>query len=89
MPIDIRMTYEDGETFFEEWDGQSRTQVLEYQSDQRITKVEIDPDHKIFIDKDFINNSRTLEPEGKGIAKTTRTFFTWLQNLLTSVSLLV
>ena len=89
VPVDIRMTYESGETILEKWDGQSRTQVYEYQGNGRIIKAEVDPDRKIFIDKDFINNSRTLEPEGKGIAKTTRTFFTWLQNLLTSVSLLV
>ncbi|MGK0363696.1 MAG: hypothetical protein ACI85O_000749 [Saprospiraceae bacterium] len=89
VPIEIQMTYENGETILEKWDGQSRIKVFEYQSNEKIIKAEIDPERKIFIDKNFINNSRTLQPEGKGIAKTTRTFFTWLQNLLTSVSLLV
>lgn len=89
VPVEVRITYENGKTILEKWDGQSRVQVFEYQSSEKIIKAEIDPERKIYIDQDFINNSRTLEPEGKGIAKTTRTFFTWLQHLLTSVSLLV
>jgi len=89
IPIDVAISYESGKTILEKWDGQDRVQVFEYESDEKIIKVEIDPERKIFIDKDFINNSRTLQPTGDGIAKTTRTFFTWLQNLLTSVSLFV
>ncbi len=89
VPVEVLLTYESGKTILEKWDGQSRVQVFEYQSNEKIVKAEIDPERKIFIDKDFINNSYTNQPEGQGIAKTTRTFFTWLQNLLTSVSLLV
>lgn len=89
VPVEIQVIYEDNSIIFEKWDGMGRTKVLDYQDIKKIVSVEIDPERKIYIDQNFLNNSHTLQPENQGIAKTSRTFFTWLQNILASVSLFV
>lgn len=89
VPVEILMTYEDDTKILEKWDGKDRVKVFEYHDDKRIVRAEIDPLRKIYIDKDFINNSRTHQPQGQGIAKTTRTFFVWLQQILSTAAMLV
>jgi hypothetical protein len=36
----------------------------EYQKKAKVESVEVDPDHKIYLDRNNFNNSRTAEPNG-------------------------
>jgi len=45
------------------WDGQSRSHTIEIQSESQVISAEIDPNKKIYIDKNFINNSYVLEQD--------------------------
>jgi len=69
MPIDVEITFRDSknnvEKVREHWDGQARWMRFAYQKKAKVVSAEIDPDHKILIDRNSFNNSRTAEPNGK------------------------
>lgn len=90
VPVEILLTFEDGSTLLKNWDGQDRVKVFKIPTETPIMSAEIDPERKIYIDQDFINNSRRIvKDDCAGIGKTSRTFFTWLQNIFTGISLFV
>src|SRR5580658_6596307 len=72
MPVDVEIKFENGETIREHWDGVSRwTRLGPYEKKTKITSTEIDPDHKILIDRNDFNNSYTAEANGKPAVKVT------------------
>ena len=89
IPVEIEVTFTDGSVKTEKWNGKERVKIFKYPHKMQIKSAEIDPARKIYIDQNFINNSRTEQPENAGTAKTTRTFTVWLQNFLAGLSCLV
>ncbi|HLW84489.1 MAG TPA: M1 family metallopeptidase [Candidatus Sulfotelmatobacter sp.] len=65
MPVELEVKFTKGEKVREHWDGQSRWVKFQYEKKAKIESAEIDPDHKILIDRDNFNNSRTAEPDPK------------------------
>jgi hypothetical protein len=60
FPVDVAIKFDNGETVRESWDGRDRW--IRYTYDRkgaRVTSAEVDPDHKIWLDRDRYNNSRT------------------------------
>jgi Peptidase family M1 domain len=70
MPVDVEIKFENGEKLREHWDGVSRWIMLgPYEKKTKIASAEIDPDHKIQIDRNDFNNSYTAEANGKPARK--------------------
>jgi hypothetical protein len=70
MPVDVEIKFDDGEKIREHWDGVSRwTRLGPYEKKTKIASAEIDPDHKVQIDRNDFNNSYTAEPNGKPARK--------------------
>jgi aminopeptidase N len=70
MPVEVEIKFDNGETIREHWDGVSRwTRVGPYEKKAKIASAEIDPDHKIHIDRNDFNNSYTAEANGKPARK--------------------
>ena len=69
MPVDVMVKFKNGETAREHWDGQTRWTRFGYQKKTKVESVEIDPDHKIHIDRDNFNNSFVVEPNPKATRK--------------------
>ena len=63
LPVEIEVTFQDGTNSMYKWDGQSRSHTIEIQSESQVISAEIDPNKKIYIDKNFINNSYVLEQD--------------------------
>jgi hypothetical protein len=64
FPVDVAIKFDNGETVRERWDGRDRW--IRYTYDRkgaRVTSAEVDPDHKVWLDRDRYNNSRTDEPD--------------------------
>jgi hypothetical protein len=78
MPVEVEIVFDNGEKIREHWDGQSRWTRLGYQRKGKVVSAEIDPDHKILIDRNIFNDSRTDEANGKPAQKITNywTFIT-------------
>jgi hypothetical protein len=70
MPVDVEINFENGETVREHWDGVTRwTRLGPYEKKTKIASAEIDPVHKIQIDRNDFNNSYTAEANGKPVRK--------------------
>ncbi len=89
IPVELLVTFEDGTTLTENWDGQERSKTFHYEGDKKISSAIIDPLRKIYLDKNFTNNSYTITPQKTGIRKYAIQLMTWLQNSMQSVSIFI
>ncbi len=71
MPVELEITFSDGEKVHEHWDGVSRWTKFTYEKKAEVASAEIDPDHKIHIDRNDFNNSYTVKAHGKPARKLT------------------
>src|SRR5271165_2491228 len=69
MPVDVEINFDDGEKVREHWDGVSRWTRFTYEKKAKVESAEIDPDHKIQIDRTDFNNSYTEEANPKPARK--------------------
>ncbi len=84
-PVDAEVQFENGEKLREHWDGRDRWVRYTYEKKSKVAAVVLDPDHKIHIDRDNFNNSKTAEPNGAPARKLANywTFATqWLAQVL-------
>ncbi len=61
IPVEVRMSFEDGSQRLEEWDGEAPSFRFSCNENSKLVSAEIDPDRKIYIDKNFINNSYSIK----------------------------
>jgi hypothetical protein len=57
FPVAAEIKFENGETIREEWDGRDRWKRFVYLKKAQVLSVEIDPDHQVMMDRNFLNNS--------------------------------
>ncbi len=70
------------------WDGKAAWTKLSEDYTSRLAKAEVDPDHKVELDANWANNSRTVKPDLRpGIKWFSHILFA-LQGLLSLISLL-
>ncbi len=65
FPVELEVKFSNGEKVREHWDGQSRWVKFQYEKKAKVESAEIDPDHKILIDRNNFNNSLTAEENAK------------------------
>jgi len=82
LPVDIRITFKNGEVINEKWDGAYRWVKYEYTRRSEVKQVEVDPGHKLALDVNFTNNSWTSEPDLSVVFKWSSTLLFWIQNVL-------
>jgi len=87
LPVEVLVHFEDGSTILEKWDGKARSTRFEYTGSKAVTCAEVDPERKNYIDKNFINNSLTVETQKKGVHKYLTQFISWLQHAMLSMSM--
>jgi hypothetical protein len=69
MPVEVEIKFDNGDKVREHWDGASRWTKFTYDKKAKVESAEIDPDHKIQIDRNNFNNSYTAEANGKPTRK--------------------
>ncbi|MCB9265990.1 MAG: M1 family metallopeptidase [Lewinellaceae bacterium] len=89
FPVEVRVIFEDGKTVAEHWDGKARSKAFVYEGPAKVVAAEVDPERKIYLDKNFMNNSLTLQPPKKGLRRYAVRFLLWMQQVMQSVSVLV
>ncbi len=89
LPQEILVKFDDGSNVLEVWDGMSKTKEFNYKGTRKIVSVEIDPERKIWMDKNFLNNSRSVKPQKTGVRKYVIQFMFWIQNAMETLNLLV
>jgi hypothetical protein len=89
MPVDILVSFADGQQVRDRWDGRDRWKAWRWERPARAVAAQVDPERVLLLDVNSTNNSWTLRPEaGRAARKWTSAWFVWLQDaLLTWASL--
>jgi hypothetical protein len=89
MPVDVAIVFDDGRRIMEYWDGADRSKDFTYTGHARIMSAEIDPDRKICLDLNYINNSMSVKPQKTGLRYYTSRTLSHVQHFMETLSLLM
>jgi Peptidase family M1 domain len=89
MPVDVLVSFADGQRVRERWDGRDRWKLYRWERAARAATAQVDPDRVLLIDVNFTNNTSAIEPDrARAARKWTAIWVVWLQDaLLTWASL--
>jgi Peptidase family M1 domain len=87
LPEEVLVHFDNGDQILETWDGKSRYKDFTYTGNRQVDWVKIDPEYKIRMDINYINNSMTADPDRKPLRRYTNKFISFLQFLISFVSL--
>jgi hypothetical protein len=82
LPVDLLVSFEDGTEARERWEGRESAAEFSYAGPSRVRWAKVDPDGKIMLDMNRINNSVTTEPSSVPFWKYFVKALFWLQNLI-------
>jgi hypothetical protein len=83
FPVDVQVTYENGQQSHWTWDGRDRWKQFQADGASRAVRVEIDPRRVLALDVNRTNNSAALDPAGPRAAhKWSLAWLVWLQDHL-------
>jgi hypothetical protein len=90
FPIDVRVTFDDGERVTEHWDGTDRWKLYSYLRGASAVSAVVDPEHVLLLDVNYTNNSKTRQPStSRASTKWSLKWMVWLQDCLLSWAALV
>jgi hypothetical protein len=87
LPVEILIHFENGKEISETWDGRSRYIDFSYPTNHRILWAKIDPEYKITIDVNYINNSLTIHPDKVPVRRITNKLISFMQFFISFISL--
>lgn len=87
FPVDVLVHFENGEEKLEKWGGQERAFDFQYETNHKIDWVKIDPEQKLYLDINFLNNSLRTQPQKKTVWKYVTEFMVKVQNALQAISI--
>jgi hypothetical protein len=82
MPVEVLVRFRDGREVREEWDGVAPTKRFTYRKSSEAAWASIDPDRRLLIDTNRLNNSKGSEAPQSVVWKYAAKFLFWIQNLL-------
>ncbi len=85
FPVDVVVKFDDGSTATEHWDGQERWTRFQYDRKAKVVSAEIDPQNQVTMDRNFFNNSYTLDADARATHKMRNIFVfasEWVSQLL-------
>jgi hypothetical protein len=88
FPVTVEIKFSNGETRREHWDGRERWVRFMYDKPARLESAEIDPDHQVYLDSNFFNNSRTAKSDSTASKKISNYWLfvsQWIGQMLASV----
>jgi len=84
-PVEVEIKFDNGETLREQWDGKDRWVRYTYEKKAKIVSATVDPGRKVWLDRDFFNNSKTDKANAaatRKLANIWRFLTQMLENLL-------
>jgi hypothetical protein len=86
FPQEILILFADGQEVRETWDGRERWKRFEYVKPVKLKSACIDPEHKIPLDENQMNNSRVLDPDTTPVLRHALGVTSLFQKILTLLS---
>lgn len=87
LPVEVLIHFNNGDEINENWDGRSRFKDFEYSGTRKIEWVKIDPDFKISMDINYINNSITENPDMLPVRRLSNRLLSFLEFFISIFSL--
>ena len=82
LPVTIALTFESGRVDRIDWDGVERWKKLTRVTPDRLVRAEVDPDHRLWLDANWTNNSRRTVPDRTAVATWSARVLFWVQQLV-------
>jgi hypothetical protein len=90
FPVDVLVTFANGEQARRKWDGRGRWQTFTFDRPVKAVSAQVDPERVLLLDTYFTNNSKTIEPATDAAStKWSLRWMIWLQDLLMNAAFLV
>ena len=90
FPVEVLVTFENGDRVTERWDGRERWTMYVYERPAQALHAQVDPNRVLLLDVSPTNNSRTLRPQGRRAAtKWSAKWLVWLEDYLLTWAALV
>ena len=83
FPVDVLVTFENGEEIRWRWDGRDTWKLFEVEKDTRAVSVQVDPERVLLLDLNYTNNSMSRAPRTADASrKWSLAWLIWLQDQL-------
>jgi hypothetical protein len=82
MPVEVAIGFADGSETAEWWDGRDRWRRFESMGTQPVEYAIVDPNGKLPLDVDLLNNSRMRSSGTRGVIRLAGRWGFWFQNLM-------
>ncbi len=82
FPVELALKYEGKPVERLQWDGRERWKRFQFERPERLEWAEVDPDRKVTLDANWLNNGRRIEADARNTARWSATWVFLLQNLL-------
>lgn len=90
FPVDVLVTFSNGEQARESWDGRSRWRAFTFDRPVKAVSAQVDPERVLLLDTNYTNNSKVMEPATEAAAtKWSLRWMVWLQDLLMTYAFFV
>lgn len=89
MPVDLRLSLDDGRSIDTVWAGRDRWQAFTFHSGAPPSYAVLDPENKIPIDTDYANNSLRVDSYLAPVIKWAGRILNYFQNMLLNVGVIV
>lgn len=87
LPVETLVHFDNGDEVREFWDGKSRYKDFTYTGKNKISWVKIDPEYKITMDINYLNNSKTVKPDQIPVKRMTNKLIIFLEFLVSMGSI--
>lgn len=87
LPVEVLVGFDNGEEILEKWDGKDRYKDFTYTGYRQVRWVKIDPEFKITMDVNYINNSMTKKPDRAPLHRISYRLLSFLQFYLSFILL--
>jgi hypothetical protein len=82
MPVDVVVVFDDHSEMRQTWDGEARWHRIEVTSTEKASHAIVDPEMKLPLDADRLNNSRLRSAGTRGVVRLAGRSGVWMQALL-------
>jgi len=89
FPVEILVKFSHDTEIIEKWDGIERYKVFEYNQPARVISAEIDPERKILLDVNPLNNGMRVKSDNTVVHKYGSFWFYMMQNILHALTTLI
>lgn len=87
MPVELLVTFEDGDKVREKWDGKESYRIFYYTHKTAVEKAEIDPERQNLLDVDPGNNGRYRQANAFAAFRWGAQWLFWLQHFLETAAI--